>query len=469
MNTSIKVGDFIELTSALYQIRNIEENKLSISSVDNPDILLFLESFDDKWKIADTDIYVQPKYISREDYNLREIQASYLLSLPSEIIIMVIINLPITDLFNLCQVNSQINAIICQDNYFWKRKYNHDYGEPLEQNQLNIDWKLLFQKVGDVYLTGFGQIDFRSLNIKARKMACGNYHVMIIDPRNDLWGYGTNRLHQLGIKGKVVYVPTSIGIKAKKVSCGSYHTMIIDPENNIWGFGSNDRGQLGLGDTKIRKVPTSLGIKAKKISCGGKHTMFIDLEDNLWGMGDNFRGNLGLGDRTDRDTPTSIGLKAKNVTCGKVFTIVTDFDDKLIVFGLSDQGELGFIADFHVATPIYNNLTAKKVSCGQFHTMIIDFNDELIGFGNNKDGQLGLSDILPINLPSNTGFLAKDVSCGNNHTMVIDLHNNLWGFGNNDYFKLGLYTPASTIVAPMNYNKEVKKVKCGNVQTVIIV
>jgi len=70
------------------------------------------------------------------------------------------------------------------------------------------------------------------------------------------------------------------------MSGGECHTVVIDTNNDIWGFGSNDMGQLGF---KIIDYPVStglqndsydypnklIGLKGKQVSCGKQHTVII--------------------------------------------------------------------------------------------------------------------------------------------------------------------------------------------------
>jgi len=81
-------------------------------------------------------------------------------------------------------------------------------------------------------------------------------------------------------------IPKESG-KIIKIACGGYHTLLLDDKNQIYSFGENSFGQLGLGDDNSRnlpelltKIPKELG-KITKISCGDIHTLFLDDKNQI--------------------------------------------------------------------------------------------------------------------------------------------------------------------------------------------
>ena len=178
--------------------------------------------------------------------------------------------------------------------------------------------------------------------VKAKFAACGGSHTLLIDPQNNVLSFGYNNNGQLGLGfgyGTNRLIPAQIplpeGVKAKYIACGYSHSIIIDQENNAWSFGYNNNGQLGLGDAISRKIPTLIplpeGLKAKYVACGRNYSIIIDQHDNIWSFGDNELGQLGFAkygyqdywSGTDRYSPIQTpGLKAKFAACGDSHTIV---------------------------------------------------------------------------------------------------------------------------------------------------
>jgi len=270
-------------------------------------------------------------------------------------------------------------------------------------------------------------------NFQPKTVSCGSNYTMIIDIDNNVWACGNNAYRQLGLRDKQNrYTPTPLtvngqNIKAKFIACGAQHTIIIDLNNDVWSFGRNNFGQLGLGDTQDRNVPTLLTIKAKFAACGSSHTVIIDLDDNIWSFGENRKGTLGLGDNQDRNVPTQIqSIQAKFVACGHLFTMMIDMNNNVLAFGTNEYGQLGLghNQDRNVPTPILTingqNIKAKNVACGFSQTMIIDLDNNFLSFGFNRDKLLGLGHNEDMNIPTPVqNIKAQSVSCGYNHTMLI--------------------------------------------------
>nr|QBK86489.1 MAG: regulator of chromosome condensation protein [Marseillevirus LCMAC102] len=162
-------------------------------------------------------------------------------------------------------------------------------------------------------------------NLKAKFVLCGKfYYTIIIDQENNVLTCGNDKEILLGDKPRYYSFTKIPGLKAKLVARGNGHTVIIDLENNMWVYGRNECGQLGLGSTidsfTLKKNPY---LKAKFVSCGAYHTAIIDEKNNVLMCGRNDCGQLGTG-----DTVQCIGwalipnLKANSVSCGEYHTVI---------------------------------------------------------------------------------------------------------------------------------------------------
>lgn len=341
-------------------------------------------------------------------------------------------------------------------------------------------------------------IPTRIPGIYAKAIACGIAHTIIIDLNDNVWAFGLNDLGQLGVgDNDRRYVPTPIlfqgnRFKAKAVACGEMHTVIIDLENNVWVCGSNSSGQLGLGENVRLNVPSLLPrIQAKHVACGQYYTILIDMDNEVWAFGNNHYGQLGLntnygqvesGNSQDVNVPTQIllqggnKLKAQDVDCGQGHTMVIDLDGNVWAFGLNYNGQLGLSHMKNRNVPMwiqwnYEN-KAKSVSCGNYHTMITDLDNNIWAIGTNKFGQLGLGDNQDRNKPTSLAIQGKFVSCGGYHTMITDLNSEAWAFGNNDKGQLGLGNNQSinvpTPILSQGNKVKAEKIDCGQKYTVLI-
>ena len=168
--------------------------------------------------------------------------------------------------------------------------------------------------------------------LKAKQIAVGSgeqsSHTVIIDLEDNIWGFGRSGFGQLGQKDNDFGHPKPIQIipsngfngKAKQIAAGYVHTLIIDLEDNVWTIGSNSSGQLGFENYNRRfsyHKPQKIGIKAKQIIGCNDHSILIDLEDNVWVFGSNFHGQLGIKDLGCSFIPVQIpNIKAFKIAVG---------------------------------------------------------------------------------------------------------------------------------------------------------
>lgn len=263
--------------------------------------------------------------------------------LPSESIISIALNLPISIITNLCQTNFRFNSLICENDWFWKQIFIRELGQP--NIQPISSWKQLYQDYGILWGMGYNNVgqlglgDQRDVKVPTKipismpvkSVAAGESHSMVIDINNDIWAFGDGRNGQLGLFHGAIYQTTPFklpNIKGQMTGCGFAHTVIIDLENNIWSTGSNRDGQLGinveyneigLGLNPDRYIPVQILNPVNKaifVSCGSHHTLIIDMDNNVWATGRNKFGQLGLGDNVSRYTFTPVGMKAKMLASG---------------------------------------------------------------------------------------------------------------------------------------------------------
>lgn len=209
-------------------------------------------------------------------------------------------------------------------------------------------------------------------NVKAKTLSCGGHHTIIIDMDDNVWGFGLNSYGQLGLgnqQSETIKFPRQIpNIKAKAVACGENHTIIIDMDNNVWSFGRNNEGQLGLGDGINRNIPIQISnIKAQAISCGESHTIIIDMDDNLLACGHNKYDQLGVShyEFLNSLVPIKIqNIKAKAASCGARHTVIINLIDSIESFGDNTSGQSGVVGAMR-------DIKASAISCGAFYTLII--------------------------------------------------------------------------------------------------
>jgi alpha-tubulin suppressor-like RCC1 family protein len=476
----IQVGDFALVDNQPYLIQEIAPEGIYISSKEEPARLILNGN---QWQV---DRYQEPHTVTfqKESIDLYS-------SLPPELILEIALSLTLEEIQNLCMTSNKFNHAICENEYFWRRKYLQDYRE--EPSFEVESWKDLYLGY-NVY--AFGWNDFGELglgdrqdrivptlipNIKAQQVAAEGRHSLILDFEGNVYAFGENYFGELGLGDRVDrFAPTLIpNIKAQQVVVGRKYSMILDFNGNVYAFGINNSGQLGLGDTFNRVVPTMIpNIKAQQIAAGGDHSFILNLEENgsdpssgrVFAFGDNFYGELGLGDRLNRFVPTLIpNLRARQVTAGDYHSFILDPKGTVYAFGSNSDGELGLGDLLNRDVPILMpNIKAQQIAAGASHSLILDPEGNVYAFGDNDDGQLGLVDRQDRAKPSLVpNIKAHQVAAGQG-SFIIDLEGNIYAFGSNGSGQLGLGSNGHIKVPTMIPNIKARQVAAGDMHSLIL-
>lgn len=332
---------------------------------------------------------------------------------------------------------------------------------------------------------------------------------------NNLLGFGSNFEKQLGLDKKIVRTPTKIKVngrlfKAKEIACGQKHSLVLDLNNVLWGMGNNERGQLGINSNKVL-IPTRIlkdenPWKIKQIACGANHSLVIDMNDDIWGFGANDRGQLGLNDRNDRNYPTIINnLKALQISANYDTSFIIDFNYHLWGSGNNEFGQLGVEYPRFISTfTLISDHQFKKIFTAYGYSAAIDLDDNLwimSIFVNRHEIQRGQSTLHQIRNGLNPikvkmigeykhplfidfnndlyifGFYEEDIELIKNNIkyvfaieercFIIDFNNDAWGVGDNVFGELGpgrRYIESFIKLANIKANK----IACGEHHTLLI-
>lgn len=264
-------------------------------------------------------------------------------------------------------------------------------------------------------------------NIKAKFISSKYNQSMIIDHNDDLWVIGCG-IHSENRKfskhtpfSRVNYPCLIPNIKAKFVAVGISHSIIIDLENNVWCLGDNQNGQLGLGQLEYAAVPTLLpNIKAKYATCGGYCSLIIDLDDNLLCMGQNLHFQLGIPEH-EVIVPTIVpDIKARKVDASGGSTMVIDIFNNVWVAGQNGYGNLGVGENLKIVVRFkrIENIKAKTMSTSLYHSCIVDMGGNLYIMGANSSTHAVSNDDIyhPTLIPN---ISALDVTCSGPNTFII--------------------------------------------------
>jgi alpha-tubulin suppressor-like RCC1 family protein len=91
-------------------------------------------------------------------------------------------------------------------------------------------------------------------------ISAGGGHSLLLNIQGQVFGCGENGCGQLG-QGEIeewvpIRIQSDLWGKVMAISAGLHHSLIMNNKNQIFGFGRNQDGELGIGDNKNRNRPT---------------------------------------------------------------------------------------------------------------------------------------------------------------------------------------------------------------------
>ena len=197
---------------------------------------------------------------------------------------------------------------------------------------------------------------------KIVSIACGDYHSCALSENGVLytWG-GGGESYNKGQCGhgnkkdvdnpKKLEFFTKKGIHILRVACGGYHTIVMDEKNDLYGFGKGIFGQCGYGQPEDADFPRKIIFNDKNlnkiidIKCGGEHTLFLSDIGRVYACGHGYFGQLGLGNNKNVKTPILVhSLTNKNIieiAAGWSHSLVLTDDGYVYSAGCGKFGELG--------------------------------------------------------------------------------------------------------------------------------
>ncbi|KAJ1472221.1 regulator of chromosome condensation 1/beta-lactamase-inhibitor protein II [Baffinella frigidus] len=148
--------------------------------------------------------------------------------------------------------------------------------------------------------------DVNLSGLSAVAVSLGGEHTVVLLADGSVRAFGNNHDGSCGSGSTSIATASDSsavdlgGGKAKAIAAGAYHTVVLMQDGSVRAFGRNSNGQLGLGDTDNRGddpghmganlLPVDLGgLRAEAISAGTSHTC-ASLEDRTvrcWGSNAN--------------------------------------------------------------------------------------------------------------------------------------------------------------------------------------
>jgi alpha-tubulin suppressor-like RCC1 family protein len=329
---------------------------------------------------------------------------------------------------------------------------------------------------------------------KARYIACGSYHSVMVLENGSCYTFGDNTYNQLGVtlassSSTPVIVPGISNVVS--AACGEYHTLLVRYDGEVLSCGRNNSGQCGVGNTSTVTAFTSiwtgteLSSKGLSISVdGGTGHSILALDDGTVKVfGTNATGQLGVGPSVaSYVTPTTLnGYSAYSVACGKDFSFLllknsAVYSNAIVAFGNNVYGNMGDsqtnVALRWIPNRIYEDASTRKLvssASSSGSTGYIETDGVAYVCGTNADYQLGdgwTNDVVTSKPVSGILPRIASISFSTNHMLAIDGNGTLWAVGNNVNGQLGDGTNTNRsrpvqLTAPTLNGKTFMSVACG--------
>ncbi|NCC50106.1 MAG: hypothetical protein EOM20_02710 [Spartobacteria bacterium] len=301
--------------------------------------------------------------------------------------------------------------------------------------------------LGDKYRTEF----FTQINgAYFKQVASGMDHTLFLTAGGEVYGTGDNRYGQLGLGAvdEVLY-PTLItmpnNLKAKDIACGHHHSLVLAENGAVYAFGLNTKGQLGIGNNVNCLVPTLTRFAfITKIACGSYFSAALTHLGQVLVTGDNGYGQLSQNNTTDRNSWVSAySEQVVDIACGASHLMMRFNGGSHAVAGRNDYGQLGLGDNVHRLDHDWLATTGMiQTACGDYHTLFLHASGRIYSTGINNYGQLGHGNTTDRNVPTLINDVSANnitkIAAGGNHSMFVRYDGTLMVFGHNNRGQLGL-------------------------------
>ena len=237
---------------------------------------------------------------------------------------------------------------------------------------------------------------FVSKILGAKVIAAGAYHSLALMQNGRVRGAGWNKFGQLGdgsnIDKKRFVSVISRGAKAKMVAAGDLHSIVLRIDGSVWTTGRNHHGQLGDGSTADRKYYVKVMFSgAEDVAAGAYHSLVAQEDGSVWSTGGNDYGQLGDGSAADRTIYVKVVKGgAKAVAAGGRYSMMLKQDGSVWATGCNLSGQLGdgSTTNRNVFVEVIS-AGAKAVAAGTFHSLVLKEDGSVWATGSNQNGQFG--------------------------------------------------------------------------------
>lgn len=325
----------------------------------------------------------------------------------------------------------------------------------------------------------------QAASIAWTEIAAGLEHSMAVNARNELWVWGRNSYHQLGIgDDQLSSEPVKLLDDIVAVAAGSFHSLALAKDGTLFAWGWNSNGQIGDGSRVNVLEPKVIMRDVSSIAAGHEFSAAINRKGELYCWGNNDYGQLGLdNNRQIVNAPRIVLTGVSRISAGTYHLMILNTRGTLLTTGMNQYSQTGHGVGEDTMTPkaLLENVSA--ISAGGWHSLALLRDGSVLSWGRNLFGQLGTEDRTDRYEPTKVresgvtaicggetisaiidseGFLytwgsaetavigrdydaaqpllqrISQVSIGGSHALALQSDGVLWAWGSNEYGQLGL-------------------------------
>ncbi|OCG12198.1 hypothetical protein A9G24_08725 [Gilliamella sp. App6-5] len=203
--------------------------------------------------------------------------------------------------------------------------------------------------------------EFIEKGLSITQLATGIYHIIALDDRGNVWGWGRNAYGEAAghRKGMGYYIDKPVLILENKdviaISCGKYSSYALTREGDVYSWGRSYSGESGrdirVANAEIAKIPRQYfkGSKVVKIGTGTFSAYAINEKGEVFGWGDEAFDSFGFVNETlhvynlrPKQITNLDGINGKDImqiTGGHYFTTFLTSTGR--VYGMGRKSRLG--------------------------------------------------------------------------------------------------------------------------------
>ncbi|XP_038640069.1 RCC1 domain-containing protein 1 isoform X2 [Scyliorhinus canicula] len=230
------------------------------------------------------------------------------------------------------------------------------------------------------------------------------------------------------------YKPLSPQLRARKLALGTEHALLLSIDGTLHSWGSGRHGQLGHGgvedEAEPRIVEALHGLAMAEVAAGSWHSVSASASGDLYVWGWNESGQLGLPTKSCSEEHQNPSQQKELSAEGEDSPSPSDVRDTVIKFKSKKaaEGDLNVfisIQAFPALLDLPEESEVSKVSCGSRHTAVIIRGGKLFTWGWGTYGQLGHGHTDSSDLPQLVEYFVQnhlsvlDVVCGPWNTFVF--------------------------------------------------